>query len=266
MSDSTSSASAVSGRRFWQLPRREFFIGGLAGLILGKGSGWARAKEPTLSSLPKGTRFYFSQHGEDIVVNGLFCARKIEKPSYLDIGAWEPIDSNNTYHFYLQGGRGVLVEPNPAYTEKLKQARPGDVVLQAGIGIDETTELDFYMLDDDQLNTFDRKQVDHVVATLGKKLERVVKMPLLNINRVMAEHFKGSAPDFLSIDVEGLDLAILKTLDFERFRPKVICVETVITGTMRHNPETPEFLATKGYIVSGGTYPNTVLLDKKLLD
>ena len=48
------------------------------------------------------------------------------------------------------------------------------------------------------------------------KIEKVVKMPLLDINAVMAEHFGGAAPDYLSVDVEGLELPIVKTIDFAR--------------------------------------------------
>lgn len=263
--NAAATSPAATGRKFWQLPRRDFFFGGLAGLIVGKGSEWVQPLEWTQATLPAGTKFSFSQFGEDLVVSGLFAALKIPKPSYLDIGAWEPIQSNNTYLLYHQGGRGVLVEPNPAYTAKLRRKRPGDVTLQAGIGLDDTAEMDFYMLSDDQLNTFDKAQVELLLATSNVKLERTVKTPMLNINRVMAEHFGGKAPDYLSIDVEGLDLAILKTLDFDRYRPKLICAETVITGTLKHNAETPEFLATKGYVIRGGTHPNTVFLDGKLL-
>jgi Methyltransferase FkbM domain len=66
-------------------------------------------------------------------------------------------------------------------------------------------------------------------------VERVLKMPLININRLIAENL-ASAPDLLSIDVEGLDTAILKTLDLSRFRPAVICVEALLcspTATIR---------------------------------
>ena len=55
-------------------------------------------------------------------------------------------------------------------------------------------------------------------AKTTTKLIKVVKMPLLNINRVIAEHFGGGAPDFLSIDIEGLDFAVLKTLGYSRRR------------------------------------------------
>lgn len=258
-------AGADPGRNFWRLPRRDFFFGGLAGLIVGKGSEWVQPVEWSKLALPNGTKLSFSQYGEDLVVDSLFGALKVKQPSYLDIGAWEPIMGSNTYLFYRQGGRGVLVEPNPAVTPKLRSRRPHDVTLEAGIGLDDTPAMDYYMFSDEQLNTFDKEQADRLLAETDLKLKQVVKLPMLNINRVLAEHFGGRAPDFLSIDVEGLDLAILKTMDFDRFRPKVICAETLITGTLRHNTETPVFLGSKGYVVRGMTHPNTVFVDGKLL-
>src|SRR4051794_18414209 len=97
---------------FFRLPRRDFFFGGLAGLIVGKGSEWGQPVGWAQAGLPNGPRLSFAQQGEDLVVDSLFGALKVAKPTYLDIGAYEPIRSNNTYLFYRQGGRGVLVEPN----------------------------------------------------------------------------------------------------------------------------------------------------------
>ena len=58
---------------------------------------------------------------------------------------------------------------------------------------------------------------------------------------------------------------MLKTLDFARFRPKLLCVETVITATFKHNPETLALLAEKGYELRGMTHANTLFVDKKAL-
>ena len=69
---------------------------------------------------PRQSRPTFSQQGEDLIVESICGFLKIEKPTYLDIGAADPIVSNNTYLFYQQGCRGVLVEPNPAFCLKLK--------------------------------------------------------------------------------------------------------------------------------------------------
>jgi FkbM family methyltransferase len=256
------SEPAAEKRSFFRLPRRDFFFGGLAGLIAGKAASWAQPMEWTQKELPDGTKFSFAQFGEDLVAGGLFAAIGVDKPSYLDIGAYEPIRSNNTYLFHRRGGRGVLVEPNVALTDKLRRKRPGDTVLAAGIGITDDPEADYYVLSDDELNTFDKEQAERLTRETTTKLLKVVKMPLLNINRVIAEHFGGAAPDFLSIDIEGLDFAVLKTLDFSRFRPKLLCVETVITATMKHNPDTLALLAANGYELRGMTHPNTLFVDR----
>jgi hypothetical protein len=114
--------------------------------------------------------------------------------------------------------------------------------------------------------------VEKRAATLkpGTKPERVVKMPLVPINRVLEEHFGGKAPDLLSTDAEGLDLAILKTLDFDRFRPKVICAETIDEDWTRTTvpvmgAEITDYLTEKGYEPRAMTYFNTIYLDKVLI-
>ena len=89
-------------------------------------------------------------------------------------------------------------------------------------------------------------------------------MPLLDINDVMSEHFKG-APSFLSIDAEGWHLAILKSIDYRRFRPKVICVETLVSGTKTVIEEIPAFMISQGYYDRGGSIVNTLFVDGKLL-
>jgi len=90
-------------------------------------------------------------------------------------------------------------------------------------------------------------------------------MPLLNVNDVMAEHFKGRAPTFISIDAEGWHFAILKSIDFRRFRPPAICVETLVSGESRTIPEIPAFMETMGYVDRGGSFVNTIFVDAKLL-
>ena len=95
-------------------------------------------------------------------------------------------------------------------------------------------------------------------------MERVVKMPLLNINRVIAEQL-GKAPDLISTDIEGLDYAVIKTLDLSRFRPGAICAE----GVPMYAPDRPSdmtlYLLAQGYVVRGGSTINTVYVDARRL-
>lgn len=248
--------------------RRGFLAGVAGGLTAGAAigfTGWNVAPAAWHEArLPKGTHLSFSQNGEDRILESLFDVLKISQPTYLDIGAFHPIICSNTYLFYRQGCRGVLVEPNPDLAPHLQRERPGDTLLTAGIGIDDTPEADYYCLTTPQNNTFDKATAERLHNDPGVhcKIERVVKMPLLNVNRVIADHLGGQAPDLLSIDVEGLDLAILKTLDFARFRPAVICTEHSLEDTTERK-ELLAFLEHHDYAIRGLTFPNTIVVDQR---
>jgi FkbM family methyltransferase len=198
--------------------RRDF----VAGVAAGASPVLAGAIAVDLKRHPIGSRTSCSQQGEDIVLYHV--ARDLlgtPHPTYLDIGAADPIKGNNTYLMYATlGGHGVLVEPNPTFARALRSARPRDTVVEAGIGVAETSAADYYVIKGDPLhNTFSSEQVASLQRGKSESVvERVVKMPLLDINQVIAKYL-GTAPDVLSTDVEGLDYAILRRLDLERFRP-----------------------------------------------
>jgi hypothetical protein len=130
----------------------------------------------------------------------------------------------------------------------------------------EQKEADYYYYSNAALNTFDQKVAEDRVAKSGFKYEKVVKMPLIPINRVMEEQFHGKAPDFLSTNAEGLDLVILKSLDLQRYRPRVICAETIAEDFRRSLPvmssEITQFLAEKYYESRAMTYYNTIYVAK----
>jgi len=246
-----------------QFLRRDFLVGTAAGVAASAGAGrataWARPP-----GFPAGAVPSYAQAGEDVIARNLLEHRGVTRPSYLDVGAFRPIHYNNTYLFYTLGGRGVLVEPNVGLADELRSARPRDTLLTAGVGLEGESSADYYCLTLPEWNTFDRDEAERNVAGTGGKVrvEKVVAVPLKPINAVIAEHFNGEAPDFLSIDVESLDLPILKTLDFDRFRPRVICAETVVPLAGRMAPEITAFLASKGYDPRGMTFANTLYVDR----
>jgi FkbM family methyltransferase len=208
----------------------------------------------------------YAQQGEDLIIRSLLEPFRISRPSYLDIGASDPIVGSNTYLFYAEGGRGVLVEPNPALTAKIQQVRPKDRLLPIGVGVSDTAEADYYIIrGDGQLNTFSKEQADGLVRKKGPEmLERVIKVPLVNVNEVISQNFD-VAPNVLSIDTEGLDLDILRALDFTRYRPQVICAETLDGETGQPETDILELLHAKSYSVRGATFVNTVFLANELL-
>jgi FkbM family methyltransferase len=247
------------------LQRREVLFSAAAGTV-GGAAGFLGHRH--FRKFPRGATPSYSQSGEDVIVRLIFDYLQVKQPTYLDIGAWLPDAGNNTYLFYTaMRGRGVLVEPNVAMTPELRSVRPGDIVLNVGIGVTEQSEADFYCMTIDQWNTFDKEEAERRANAPGSKakIEKIVKVPLVPINKVIEDHLGGKAPDFISIDVEGLDVAIMKTLDYQRFRPKVICAETLKALSFEMEPEMTEFLAQQGYVARAETFPNTIYVDRKLI-
>ncbi len=211
----------------------------------------------------------YAQNGEDLILGHLFYRLNIPNPSYLDIGANDPRYISNTYYFYLQGSKGVCVEPNPYLSRKFKQMRPRDTVLEVGIGVDEKPDADFYVFPPEAsgLSTFSKEGAEYWARVGMKQIgpikhEKVIKVPLLTINTVMERHFD-RPPDFISLDGEGLDLQILQSLDYARHAPRVICVETLLYDEEQKeskNEKVVEFLRTQGYDIHADTHVNTILV------
>lgn len=242
------------------------FLAGLAG-----GAPLGAAALHVHRSTPRSVwkpRHSYAQQGEDIILWHMVAEVLKRSPiTYLDVGAHHPVVSNNTYLFYEKGHRGVLVEPNPALHETLAAARPQDTLLRAGIGVGADTEADYYVISGDgQLNTFSKQVADEVRGRSGGRhfVERVIRVPLLNINDVMQKHF-GRAPHLLSIDTEGFELPILKSLDFDRFRPEVVCVDVLEFGTGRVRNAVVELMLEKNYALRGATFVNAVFVDSRLI-
>jgi FkbM family methyltransferase len=224
-------------------------------------------KKIIASAFFKHLRSSYSQSGEDIIISDLFARLNIAQPSYLDIGANEPIALSNTYRLYSKGSRGVCIEPNPVLYKKLRATRAKDVCINAGVAFDESTEADYFVFPEDAhgLNTFSKTDADFWeqtgIESLGKfKVQEVIKTKLININDLISSYFN-PYPNFISLDVEGLDLQIAKTLDFEKYKPEVFCVETLMyTNDKKElkNQELISFFNERGYFVYADTYINTV--------
>ncbi len=209
------------------------------------------------------SRLSFSQQGEDLILfNLLRDVLKLPAPRYLDIGAGDPVLGNNTYLLYNTGGHGVLVEPNPTLVEKLRTVRPRDVVVPVGVGLEGQTDGDYYVIRDHwPLNTFSPEKVaEYRRSSKVDPVEKVVKMPLISVNRLIAEHFDG-APDLMSIDIEGLDHAVLRSLNLRKHRPAVICAETKGPDTSHDSSPIAKWLRPRGYVACAGSLFNTIFVD-----
>lgn len=212
----------------------------------------------------------YSQAGEDIIVEYLFNSLNISHPTYLEIGTNHPKACNNTYKFYDKGCKGVCIEPDASMIEEIKKTRPNDTVLNIGIGITEQENANFYLFPKkyNGWSTFSLEEADFRKQETSISYE-TLSVPLKNINSIIKEYFN-QHPNFISLDVEGLDLEILKSIDFDKYKPEVICVETVSFGYLNNTEKKlnniAEFMETLGYFAYADTHINTIFCLKKLFN
>jgi FkbM family methyltransferase len=187
-----------------------------------------------------------SQSYEDVIIDRILGNKK--DGSYLDIGANDPHELSNTKRFYDRGWRGCNIEPEPTRHERFMKERPGDINLNMGV-LDREGRMVFYDMEPGSLSTFSQKRAREV-EQMGGKLKREIEVPVTTMREVFHKWFNDKTVDFCTVDTEGVDLQVLKSNDWTKYRPRVLCVEAVeiAGGTRAANEETVAgFLRSVGY-------------------
>ncbi len=162
----------------------------------------------------------YAQNGEDVVLARAF--RDVATGFYVDLGAADPVLDSVTKHFYDRGWSGVNVEPLRDAYAALEAERPRDVNLRVAIGPESGMGRFFEALDAPGLSTFDPDRAD--AAGRVSRLSEY-EVPMTTLRELFEEHVGDQDVEFLKIDVEGLEHAVLSTGDWERFRPRVLVIE-----------------------------------------
>ena len=214
---------------------------------------------------PRHRKISYAQCGEDLVMHYLLCDMLgMARPTYLDLGAHDPIWLSNTYLIYRLGCRGVCVEPNPRACQAIKRIRPRDACVQVGVGVSADKAATFYVMDPPTLSSFSKDFIDANISNPNYQLKEVISTPLLTPSEII-DSYCPAAPNLVSLDVEGHDEAIIKAWDFTRYRPEVFCIETVSHHDRAKVPTITPLLEKAGYTAFADTYINTIYVDTSLL-
>jgi FkbM family methyltransferase len=144
---------------------------------------------------------------------------------YVDVGAHHPMRFSNTFLFYERGWRGINVEPSPKAIEKFARMRHRDINVGMGVG-ENAGELTYYMFDDPALNTFDKTLTREREAQTPYRVVGTTKVTVERLENIMRDKLpEGQAIDFMSVDVEGFDLQVLRSNNWSRYRPEFVLVE-----------------------------------------
>lgn len=197
----------------------------------------------------------YAQHGDDLAVLNIFKRLGIEHPNYLDLGAHHPFDLSNTALLYERGSRGVNVEANPVLFEVFKEFRMYDVNVCAAVGV-KADRAAFYRISDshgcNSLIPMDRAKL------------RPIEVEVLTLQSILEQYCDSTWPDFLTIDIEGMDVPVLGSIDFGSEPPKVVCAEAVsqigdVTDELR------QLMTGKAYDVHSWCGSNMLFVRRELL-
>jgi FkbM family methyltransferase len=196
----------------------------------------------------------FSQEGEDLVLAKLLLHKR--NGFYVDVGAHHPLRFSNTYFFYRLGWRGINIDPLPGSMEIFNIMRPNDINLEIGIS-KSSKALTYYQFSEPALNSFCEKTSQERLKSGNKLIEKeeVLTVPLSEIlDQYLPQNQK---IDFLNIDAEGLDLEVLQSNNWSKYKPQFILVESLETSSsivQANDSELGIFLRERGYQIQAKTH------------
>jgi len=158
--------------------------------------------------------------GEDLVVKKIFKNKK--KGYYVDVGCYHPIDGNNTYLLYKKGWTGINIDLNQTSIELFNIARNNEKNLNIAISNKSQKIKFYYRKKINMLNTINKK----FAKNSFKKGFKIGYVQSETLNSILSKSkIKNKKIDFLNLDIEGNEINALKSLNFRKYNPKLICVE-----------------------------------------
>jgi hypothetical protein len=173
-----------------------------------------RLKQFRKAHLTNFLRIFFSKFGEDIALGALI--GKQRQGIYVDVGCFHPKKFSNTYFLYRRGWRGINIDMEAHKVALFDLARRGDFNITAAVS-DLTTPL--------YISSARAHSLESALTTSGAHHTQIVPRTLTAI--IDASPFRGKAIDVLSVDAEGHDIHVLRSLDFARYRPRFVIAEVL---------------------------------------
>ncbi len=224
----------------------------------------SRSRQPTAPftigthALPHAALAY-SMCGEDLYLRKIFKRRVAsgEKGIYVDIGSASPIEISNTYYFYCLGWRGLCIDANVDMAASWSAVRSEDTYITAAVGeIEGNAQF---------LRHKTHPGMSRMAFAQDRPAEDYEQSCSVNVRRLdslFAEHIGDRRIQFMTIDVEGAELGVLKSNDWRRWRPEIIMLECINFAFDAPFEAAPiAFLAEQGYVLRDKINSNIVMSD-----
>lgn len=165
----------------------------------------------------------YSQEGEDLILRRLLGDKK--EGFYIDVGAHHPRRFSNTCIFYNQGWSGINIDALPGMKSLFDRVRARDTNVEVALSSDGR-EMAYTIFDDPAVSTFKAENVRWALS-VGCKILEMKTVKTSTLAEVLDEHQPIDQPiDFMSVDVEGMDLEVLQSNNWGKYRPRYVLVES----------------------------------------
>ncbi len=212
----------------------------------------------------KGAKISYAQEGEDLILARFFGTKR--NGFYVDVGSHHPERFSNTHIFYKKGWKGINIDAMPGSMSIFKQERPRDINIEVGVSL-EKSRLTYFMFNEPALNTFSEEEAKKKDGLRNYKIIDKIQIPTLPLHLILQKHLPVEVKiDFMTVDVEGLDLLVLKSNNWKLYRPKLLLVEDLkkyaIDNLVTHS-EVYKFMVAQKYQLIAKTY-NTLFFKDSL--
>lgn len=181
----------------------------------------------------------WSQEGEDLILSRFFGAKT--NGFYVDVGAHHPLRFSNTYKLYKQGWRGINVDAMPGCMKLFNRLRKRDISLEIPI-TKESQKLTYYIFNEPALNTFSKELADERVLHNNYSIIKTISLDTKPLYEILDQYLPlNQEIDFMSVDVEGMDMGVLASNNWNKYRPAIVLVEQ-LKGSLNSHKDNDVFV------------------------
>tara|TARA_B110000483_G_scaffold233106_1_gene301492 strand:+ start:484 stop:1227 length:744 start_codon:yes stop_codon:yes gene_type:complete len=160
----------------------------------------------------------YSNWGIDMLSDFFF--RDKREGVYIDVGCHHPFLNNNTYPLHKRGWVGINIDLDYSSIDLFNFFRKNDHNIQIAAS-DSRGEADLYFF-------HNRAAKNTLSKSSGEQSKKTLKVQTDTLNNIIAStKFKDKRIDFLSIDVEGFEINVLKGFDFKKYKPSLVVLEFI---------------------------------------
>lgn len=210
----------------------------------------------------------YSSYGEDAIFAGVLKRLSwimqdnlFDYNTYIDIGSFHPVKESNTYFLNQLGWGGTLIDPNSYFNALVHELRPHDILYNYAVDSESGTR-EFHMFGDmDSSNSLSKDFVNRKISSQHTNVGWTKQVQAKTINEIVdmhTYHFE-RVPFFINLDIEGVDLDVIKTYDKADKTPFIMIEDD--SNEIFGSSEIKSVMIDKGYVPISTTFLTTLYLD-----